>query len=153
MRIVASSALVIREAHAAWDEFLDTLIDFGIPLDEAQTPRETVGRITRSLYLGGEPVQALALLARVEERARYARTPLDAGSLDGPLRVVRAAVAARASRRTRLRAALLPPSVLQRWRYQLVTGGAELIGSFGRTWDTVVRLLSPRRLLPGRPSR
>ncbi|OLE25963.1 MAG: hypothetical protein AUG44_14470 [Actinobacteria bacterium 13_1_20CM_3_71_11] len=153
MRIVASPALVVREAHAAWDEFLDTLIDFGIPLDEAQTPRETVGRITRSLYLGGEPVQALALLARAEERARYARTPLDAGSLDGPLRVVRAAVAARASRRTRLRAALLPPSVLQRWRYQLVTGGAELIGSFGRTWDTVVRLLSPRRLLPGRPSR
>src|SRR5207244_11255606 len=45
MRIVVSPAVVIHEAHAAWDEFLDTLIDYGIPIDDAQTPRETARRI------------------------------------------------------------------------------------------------------------
>jgi transglutaminase-like putative cysteine protease len=153
MRVVASPALVIREAHAAWDEFLDTLIDYGIPLDSAQTPRETVRRIIETLYLGGPPAEALRLLARAEERARYARTPLDVGNLTGPLREVRAAVASRATRRARLRATLLPPSVIQRWRTRAGTVGANVVGAVGRSWEGAVRVASPRRLLPGRPAR
>src|SRR5262249_46940809 len=96
MRIVVSPAVVIREAHAVWEEFLDTLVDFGIPLDPAQTPRETVARIARSLSIGGEAAQALRLLARSEERARYARTPLEVDHLGRAVRTVRAAIASRA---------------------------------------------------------
>src|SRR5262249_53559982 len=126
MRIVVSPEVVIQEAHAAWEELLDTLVDYGIPIDDAEPPRETARRLTTSLSLVGAPVEALQLLGRVEERARYARSPLDAGHLGDALRTVRGAVKANASRRTRLRATLLPPSVLLRWRYRAGAAGANM---------------------------
>jgi hypothetical protein len=153
MRIVAAPAVVIRDAHAAWAEFVDTLVDYGFPPDEARTPRETVRALAGELRIGGSTAEALRLLARAEERARYARTPLDVGNLGGALRAIRAAVKARASRRTRLRAAILPPSVIQRWSYRTSTAGTILIGALGRNWEGAVRVLSPRRLLPGRTNR
>ena len=33
-----------RRAHAAWEELHDTMIDFRVPLDPAETPRATVHR-------------------------------------------------------------------------------------------------------------
>ena len=153
MRIVVSPEVVIQEAHAAWAELLDTLVDYGIPIDDAETPRETARRLTTSLSLVGAPVEALRLLGRVEERARYARSPLDAGPLGDALRTVRGAVQANASRRTRLRAVLLPPSVLLRWRDQTGMAGANLVAKLGRSSDAVNRVLSPHRLMSGAPRR
>jgi hypothetical protein len=78
---------------------------------------------------------------------------VDGGDLGEALRVVRSAVAGRSSRRTRLRAALLPPSVLARWRQRVTVGGTSAIAAAGRSWEGVVRVLSPRRLLAGRSGR
>jgi Transglutaminase-like superfamily/Domain of unknown function (DUF4129) len=153
MRLVVSRAELIQEAHAAWDELVDTLVDYGIPTNEAETPRETARRVARSLVLVGPPVEALTLIGQVEERARYARTPLGSGKLATALRVVRSAVAASASRRTRLRAALFPRSVLLRWRERVGTGSANAIAALDRWWESVTRAVSPRRLLPGRSTR
>lgn len=153
MHIVASPAVVIREAHAAWAEFVDTLVDYGFPPDRARTPRETVRVLAQELRIGGSTADSLRLLAQAEERARYARTPMDAGDLGAALRAIRSAVRARASRRTRLRAAILPPSVMQRWSYRMGTASAALVSELGRRWERAVRLLSPRRLLPGRTER
>jgi hypothetical protein len=153
MRIVASPAVVIREAHAAWAEFVDTLVDYGFPPDEAKTPRETVRALAEDLRIGGSTAEALRLLALAEERARYARTPLDAGNLGGALRAIRTAVKARATRWTRIRAAVLPPSVIQRWSYRTSTASTALIAGLGRNWDAAMRVISPRRLLPGRTNR
>ena len=63
------------------------------------------------------------LLGRAEERARYAREPLhgtraDAGAARGPR-----ALADAATRRTAAGRALMPPSVLLRWRLALVDVG------------------------------
>ena len=105
------------DAHAAWDELLDTLVDFRVPVDRTETPRATADRLVReTLTDDTAAVGAARLLGRAEERARYARDPLTGERLHPALRAVRGALAARADRRTRLLAAVLPPSVLLRWR-------------------------------------
>jgi hypothetical protein len=153
MRVVVSPMAARREAHAAWDELVDTLVDYDIPVDDSQTPRVVASGVTEGLTLSGRPAEALRLLGRAEERARYARTPLAVADLGGALRVVRRAVAGSASRRTRLRAVLLPPSVLRRWRYGIGAATVATVTWTGRWRDTLVRVLSPRRMLPGRAGR
>jgi hypothetical protein len=65
---------------------------------------------------------------------------------------VRRALADRATRRTRILAALLPPSVLGRWRAAVVDVSMSAVATGGRIRDSVVRW-SPRRLLATRSSR
>lgn len=152
-RVLASDAELERaraDAHAAWDELLDTMIDFRIRVDPAESPRATAERL--SGLVSGEAGAAARLLGRAEERARYAREPLRDGSLGEALRAVRRALLARADRRTRIAAVTLPPSVLLRWRGALLDTSARLVGMIGRIRDRLLRW-NPRRVLAGRPSR
>ena len=73
-------AVARQDAHQAWAELLDTMIDFSVPVDEAETPRATVNRLVDLPTL--VPVRSSAdLLARAEERASYAPdTGTDAGT-------------------------------------------------------------------------
>jgi hypothetical protein len=153
MAVVVSPAVAVREAHAAWDELVDTLMDYRVPVTDAYTPRVVARRVTRELVLSGSPADALKLLGQAEEQARYARVPTVSGNLGAALRAVRRAVAATATRRVRLRAALFPPSVVQRWRYRAGTAGAALVNRAGRIRDGLVDTLSPRRLLARRSNR
>jgi transglutaminase-like putative cysteine protease len=153
MQVMASPAAAVQEAHAAWDELVDTLVDYEIPVSDAYTPRVVARRVAAELDLTGPPADALRLLGRAEEQARYARTPQVSDNLGAGLRVVRRAVALTRSRKVRLRAVLLPQSVLRRWRYRTGTGGASVINGLGRARDAVVAVLSPRRLLPRRGTR
>ncbi len=153
MRVVAGPAVAVREAHAAWDELVDTLVDYDVPISHAYTPRVVARRVAAELDLTGSPADALRLLGRAEEQARYARSPDISGNLVGGLRTVRRAVALTRSRRVRLQALLLPPSVLRRWRHRIGTGGVSVINRLGRARDAVVAVLSPRRLLPRRGTR
>ncbi|MEU8261299.1 DUF3488 and transglutaminase-like domain-containing protein [Micromonospora sp. NPDC048999] len=140
-------------AHAAWDELLDTLVDFQVRVDRTETPRTTAERLAREAV--GEDAGAVTgvrLLGRAEERARYARDPLTGEELHPGLRAVRGALAARADRRTRIMAALLPPSVLLRWRAAAAERSARLVVGGGRLRQRLLRW-SPRRLLAGRPAR
>ncbi|GIH19040.1 transglutaminase TgpA family protein [Rugosimonospora africana] len=153
MRVVedAGRAEAARaDAHTTWDELIDTLVDFDIPVDDAETPRVTVARLADSMLLGAEAADAVRLIGQAEERARYSRIPLPATGLSESLRTVRSAISHRALWRTRLRAVVLPPSVLRRWRGGLVERTSSVTSTVTRSWDRTTRVLSPRRLIPGR---
>jgi transglutaminase-like putative cysteine protease len=153
MHVVTEPAVAVGEAHAAWDELVDTLVDYDVPVNDAHTPRVVARRVIRELDLFGPPAEALQLLGRAEEQARYARVPQVSGDLGSGLRSVRRAVAATRSRPSRIRAVLLPPSVLRRWRYRIATGGVGMINRLGHARDVVVAVLSPRRLMARRDTR
>ena len=40
-----------QDAHAAWDELIDTMIDFRVPVDPTETPRITAERLVRDADL------------------------------------------------------------------------------------------------------
>ncbi|MEH0937565.1 transglutaminase TgpA family protein [Micromonospora psammae] len=141
------------DAHAAWDELLDTLVDYRVPVDRTETPRATAERLVREAVAeDAESASAVRLLGRAEERARYARDPLTGEPLHPALRTVRGALAARADRRTRFLAAVLPPSVLLRWRLALGDSSSRLVTTAGRVRYRLLRW-SPRRLWADRAVR
>ncbi len=139
-----------RTAHAAWDELLDTLVDFRVPVDDAETPRATAARVVHRLRLAAAVESSTQLLAQAEERARYARTPLAEADLSAPVLAVRKALKDQVSWRTRLGAALFPRSVLARWRATLNARSLRLSVVSGRVGEAVGSVLNPRRLFPGR---
>ncbi|RKN18835.1 transglutaminase domain-containing protein [Micromonospora musae] len=141
------------DAHAAWDELLDTLVDYRVPVDRTETPRATADRLIGGVLSGhADSADAMRLLGRAEERARYARNPLTGDPLVPALRAVRATLAAAADRRTRLLAAVLPPSVLQRWRLAVADTSGRMVAMTGQARHRLLRW-SPRRLLADRAAR
>ena len=137
-----------RDAHSAWAELLDTMIDFDVPVDEAETPRATGHRLAGLPGLAPARDQA-RLLARAEERARYARAPLHPEGLDQAVQVTRRALAERSTRWQRLSATFMPRSVLIRWRLAWVGWVNRSIGVATRVREALAQL-SPRRLLTER---
>jgi transglutaminase-like putative cysteine protease len=133
-------------AHEAWDELMDTLIDFRVPADPAETPRSIARRLVLEQELAEDAAKGASRLGMAEERARYARTPLNPGPLSSSLRSVRSALAAGADRRTRIFAVIMPPSVIARWRLGLLDSTSRIVGRLGdlRIW---LSRFSPRRLL------
>ena len=128
------------------------MIDFKVPVDPTETPRHTAMRLVAESALAGPAAEAATLLGQAEERARYARQPLQGGGLTVALGQVRRSLASSASRRTRLGALLFPPSVMLRWRLSLADASGRWVGAFGRGRDAANRW-SPRRLLAGRAAR
>ncbi|MBM7489951.1 transglutaminase-like putative cysteine protease/uncharacterized membrane protein YhaH (DUF805 family) [Micromonospora luteifusca] len=152
--VVGADANAARaDAHAAWAELLDTMVDFKIPVDLTETPRATADRLVReTLSDDTAAIGSAQLLGRAEERARYARDPLTGERLLPALRAVRGALAARADRRTRLFAAVLPPSVLLRWRTGMADTSGRMVALTGRARYRLLRW-NPRRLMADRAAR
>ncbi|MEV6300970.1 DUF3488 and transglutaminase-like domain-containing protein [Actinoplanes sp. NPDC051861] len=144
--VTSESARAKADAHAAWDELLDTMIDYRVQVDPTETPRITAQRLIRETELTGDPAEAATLLGSAEERARYARVPLQGAELTTALNRVRSGVSGSATTGTRLRAALLPPSVLLAWRLAITEWSTRTAEWAGRAGDTLGRF-SPRRLL------
>jgi transglutaminase-like putative cysteine protease len=136
-----------RDAHAAWDELLDTMIDYKVEIDPAETPRLTGERLITEARLPEAAATGVQVLSRAEERARYARSPLTDVELGGPLRDVRTALREGVSFRTRLAATLMPPSVLARWRTATSTRYLAFTTATATRRDALFRTISPRRLL------
>ena len=148
--VVTAEAVQAREdAHAAWDELLDTMIDYRIPVDPTETPRVTAHRLVKEAVLLEEPATAATLLGTAEERARYARQPLQGAELNDALHKVRKGLARSSDRRTRVAASLFPPSVLLRWRLGLAEASTRVAAASSRWRDSLARF-SPRRLLANR---
>lgn len=144
MVVTGDAAAAARTAaHAAWDELLDTMIDFRLRVDDTETPRATAERLVDEAKLSMPTADGVRLVGRAEERALYARDPVGADGLVPALRSVRQALARRARRRTRIAAVLMPPSVLLRWRLAIMDSSTGAIISLARWRDA----LSPRRLL------
>jgi len=131
------------DAHNAWAELLDTMIDYGVLVDPAETPRSTARRLATTPQLGSSGHAPAALLAHAEERARYAPAPVRATNLDEAVREARRAFAENATRLQQISAALFPRSVLMRWRlawYGFVVATSRRVG---RVRD--ILLLGPLR--------
>jgi transglutaminase-like putative cysteine protease len=141
----AAAATARRDAHAAWAELHDTMIDFGVDVDDAETPRTTADRV--GTLLGNARSHELAvLLGRAEERARYARMPLRADGLNQALRTIRMGLARRATRWERFAAVVLPRSVLLRWRLATINRVANIVAASARA-RAALAAASPRRAL------
>jgi TgpA N-terminal domain/Transglutaminase-like superfamily len=138
-----------RRVHAVWDEFMDTLVDFGFGIDPSETPRTAAERVASTPYLPDDVVADVRLLGQAEERARYAARPGSPPSFAAAIRRIRHAFADRAPWRTRLRATLLPPSVAARWRTAIVGSAASISAGMQTARDGVVRAVNVRGRLAG----
>ncbi len=106
-------------ARAAWQELLETAEDLGMVLGSTLTPREVVARLKRVRGMSGECGEALERIRASVEREGYGRpqtgtSPDDTLARD--LATVRARLHASVDSGVRMRAALLPPSLVRRVR-------------------------------------
>ena len=139
-----------QDAHAAWDELVDTMIDFRVPVDPTETPRVTAQRLVRDADLEPAPAESATLLGRAEERARYARQPLQGDELteradpgaQGPGPHARPGGPGWSRRCCRRRCCCAGG-------WAMAEASARWVESFSRGRDLLVRF-SPRRLLPNR---
>jgi hypothetical protein len=137
------------DAHAAWAELLDTMVDYRVPVDDAETPRATADRLNAIRALRSTR-KDVSLLAMAQERAQYARVPLHPDGLDDANTAVRKALAEGATRSERLSARWLPRSVVLRWRLGSARTYTQIVTTAARWRDGVVGVFSLRRLLAGR---
>jgi transglutaminase-like putative cysteine protease len=105
---------------AAWDEVRDSATDLGYTWPTSETPRRSAERIIKQAHLSRQATDAMGRVTGLAERANYARTlrrPTPSGAAPTPnlmddVKVIRAGLAEPVSRRTRVRARVLPPSAL-----------------------------------------
>ena len=95
---------------------MDTLIDYDVTIDWAESPQATAARVIATTELSTDAVRGVDLIGSSEQQARYARVPDPAPDLGGELRRFRHELATNVPFSTRLRAELFPPSVTGRWR-------------------------------------
>ena len=105
---------------AAWDEVRDSATDLGYSWPSSETPRRSAERIIKQAHLSRPAQDAMGRVTALAERANYARTlrrPTSSGASPTPnlledVKQIRAGLAEPVSRRTRIRATVLPPSAL-----------------------------------------
>ena len=129
------------QAHAAWRELRDDLVDYQVGYLPSQSPRTVAARTASTLELAPPAEAALGRIAMAEERARYAARAGSGEGLRGDSAAVRKAVATAVPRWTRWRARLLPASVLS----PALTAVLQATDIFGR--------LNPERLAKARLNR
>jgi transglutaminase-like putative cysteine protease len=131
-------------ARAAWDELMATATDLDVPLRSDETPRAVARRVASELALDGPPSAGLRLLALAEERARYAAAADVDGDLPTAVRAVRTGLLESRRRRRRVRAAMLPPSVLRAARTSLLRRNDRFTSQLDRMNSDVRRLVRRR---------
>jgi transglutaminase-like putative cysteine protease len=131
-------------ARAAWDELLATAADLDVPLRADETPRAVARRVATELSLSGEPSAGLRLVALAEERARYAQVAQVDGDLPGAVRAVRTGLMESRRRRRRVRAVMLPPSVLRAARTSLLRRNDRVSSQLDRMNSDLRRMVRRR---------
>jgi transglutaminase-like putative cysteine protease len=98
---------------AVWRELTDTAWDYGIPPDDALTPRKAAARIVRLGQLDEPAAQAVHRVAGAVEQVLFAPRPQPVSGLADDVRRLRVALRARVSRSTRVRAVVAPRSAVR----------------------------------------
>jgi hypothetical protein len=101
-------------AEAGWSELLAESADRGVDPPSSDTVRATARRLVREHRLEGDAQQALRQVVSAVEASWYGGVHPEPGELDDAVRTVAAGIAGGSA--LRLRARLLPPSVLRRLR-------------------------------------
>ncbi|WP_183086410.1 transglutaminaseTgpA domain-containing protein [Mycetocola zhadangensis] len=98
----------------AWEELLESSVDFGIGASEAETPRGFAARLSGSLVLGDAERESLARLLDSVERLRFSlgATPAQGATLVADVTRLQRAMATNATLPVRVRARFAPASVL-----------------------------------------
>ncbi|MEZ0095970.1 transglutaminaseTgpA domain-containing protein [Streptacidiphilus sp. EB129] len=112
----AGTELSDRQVLDAWRELIDSAWDLGIPPDEAETPRGTAARLSELGALEEAPRAAAGRLALATEQVLYAPRVSAMPALRQDVRTVRSGLQASATRGTRVRALLFPPSAARPFR-------------------------------------
>jgi transglutaminase-like putative cysteine protease len=99
-------------ANAAWRQFRADLADYRVAARPSESPRALAARVVSELSLPESAADAVGRLAMAAERARYSASPAAPDGLRADTVLARRAIAAASGRRVRLRAWLLPTSVL-----------------------------------------
>ncbi len=110
----AATALV---AETAWRELRDSALDLGYVWPEARTPRQTAAALAVDGRLTARGTDALSNLCRTVERVRYAPeggAPANRDLMRHAVEDVRRELAEHAERADRVRARVLPRSMLTR---------------------------------------
>jgi TgpA N-terminal domain/Transglutaminase-like superfamily len=156
----AQASATRHRVHAAWAEFIDTLVDFGLLVDPSETPRATTERIVRTVHLSEEAIAGTRIIGSAEQHTRYARRPAATPSLEPELRRLRRELTFGQPFPARLRAVLVPPSVVARWNGRITDAAATTSARLQAIRDSISRALqirrwtsAPRRLLGSRSSR
>jgi transglutaminase-like putative cysteine protease len=100
-------------ADAAWEEICADLDDFGFSRRLSESPRALARRISADAEIDESARQALARIALVVERTRYALEPAAADGIRSDVTQVRRALARSVGRLQRVRAILFPASTLR----------------------------------------
>lgn len=98
---------------AVWREVTDTAWDYGIPPDEALTPRKAAARIVRLGELDEQASASVHRVAGAVEQVLFAPRPQAQAGLAEDARTLRAALRERVGWRTRLRAVVAPRSAIR----------------------------------------
>ncbi|MFI2437320.1 transglutaminaseTgpA domain-containing protein [Streptomyces sp. NPDC018693] len=143
MPAVHGSSQVVSEAAvghvlAVWRELIDTAWDYGIEPDEALTPRRAAERIVRIGELDEAAARSVHRVAGAVEQVLFAPEPRAEAGLAGEVRTVQAALRARVSRRTRVRAVLAPRSAV-RAVWDLTDRLQALRSSWAVRWAQLIR--------------
>jgi transglutaminase-like putative cysteine protease len=101
---------------AAWSELDDVLRDHGVSREPSESPRTLARRLTERFEFDSETSASIGRIATAAERLMFAPAPGDIGPLTDDTRRVRRALTAAMPRGQRIRAMLLPPSMLLRLR-------------------------------------
>jgi transglutaminase-like putative cysteine protease len=114
-RRLSVSGDAVQRAEAVWTELRDAMRDLGYdwPVD---SPRRTAARLLPMLRHREEAESALRRLAMTVERARFARVPGDATTLEHDLASVVGALKSRETRWDLMKAAMLPRSLRAGYR-------------------------------------
>ena len=113
-------------AEAAWSELRDSMLDLRLPWTGSMTPRAREGSVGQHLGRDTEALQALHRLSLAVERARYADSPMDGVAPASDAREVIAVLSREAGRSGRIRALLLPVSLVPDLRLSWETMSARL---------------------------
>ncbi|MDF5756851.1 DUF3488 and transglutaminase-like domain-containing protein [Spongiactinospora sp. TRM90649] len=128
----------VSPVAAAWAEFDDALLDYGLSREPSETPRALTRRLVREYGFDALSTAAIERISGAAERMMFARDPGEQRPLGEDLHRVRRALAAKVSRGRRIRAVLLPPSTLRRLRAL----GGRVMDGFDRLENLRVRRTS-----------
>ncbi|GAA4922314.1 transglutaminase-like putative cysteine protease [Stackebrandtia albiflava] len=121
-RVATADGAPVPASANAWRELLETAQDLGIPIDPGRSPRAASGDLITTAGLSGAAEAGVRHLAAAEERARYAPRPASGTTLATALREARHGMIRAVPLLNRVRADLLPHSLLSRWRRGFQTG-------------------------------
>ncbi|GAA1985262.1 DUF3488 and transglutaminase-like domain-containing protein [Nocardiopsis rhodophaea] len=108
-----SATTASARARAAWLGLRDEAADLRVPWSPAESPRTIARRLASDYELIGAAREALWRIALSEESARYAPHPVVPLSLPADVHTVRRALRSRLGVLARVRATLLPRSLLR----------------------------------------